>query len=91
MHFFRIFNFTGAGDVWFSLNGTTYQNNSCVALEDIGKGNNALLCVTNQTACCNQPYTGKNGPGNGTGSFPMELEFSAMVSSTEPERRWWYD
>ena len=70
MHFFRIFNFTAAGDVWFSLNGTTYQNNSCVALEDIGKGNNALLCVTNQTACCNQPYAGKNGPGNGNWFFP---------------------
>ena len=40
--------FTG---VWFSLNGTTYQNNSCVALEDIGKGDDALLCVANLTAC----------------------------------------
>ena len=47
-------NFTGAGDVWFSLNGTTYQNNSCVALEDIGEGDDALQCVTNQTACCKQ-------------------------------------
>ena len=70
MHLCRIFNFTGAGDVRFSLNGTTYQNNSCVALEDIGKGNNALLCVTNQTACCRPPYTGKNGPGNGNWFFP---------------------
>ena len=26
----------------------------------------------------------------GTGSFPMELEFPAMVTSTEPEVRWWY-
>ena len=40
--------FTG---VWFSLNGTTYQNNSCVALEDIGEGDDALLCVANLTAC----------------------------------------
>ena len=47
-----IANFTGAGDVWFSLRGTTYQNNSCVALEDIGEGDDALLCVTNLTACC---------------------------------------
>ena len=39
--------FTG---VWFSLNGTTYQNNSCVALEDIGEGDDALLCATNLTA-----------------------------------------
>ena len=30
---------------------------------------------------------------SGTGSFPMELEFPAVVSngiSTEPESRWWY-
>ena len=44
-----------AGDVWFSLRGTTYQNNSLVALEDIGVGDNALLCVTNNTACCGRP------------------------------------
>ena len=42
----------GAGDVWFSLNGTTYLNNSCVALEDIGEWDDTLLCVTNLTACC---------------------------------------
>ena len=41
--------FSGRGDVWFSLNGTTYQNNSCVALEDIGECDTALLCVTNST------------------------------------------
>ena len=57
-------NFPGAGDVWFSLNYTIYQNNSCVALEDIGEGdNNSLLCVTNQTACCKQS-------GNGNWFFP---------------------
>ena len=64
-------NFKGAGDVWFSLNGTTYQNNSCVALEDIGEGdNNALRCVTNQTACCRAPYTDQNGSANGNWFFP---------------------
>ena len=40
--------FTG---VWFSLKGTTYQNNSCVALEDIGEGDDALLCIANLSAC----------------------------------------
>ena len=49
--------FPGAGDVWFSLDGTTYQNNSIVTLEDIGESSNALLCKTNLTACCNPPYT----------------------------------
>ena len=43
--------FPGTDDVWFSLNGTTYQNNSLVTLEDIGKGGDALLCVTILTAC----------------------------------------
>ena len=50
--------FSGAGDVWFSLNGTTYQNNSLVTLEDIGEGDDALLCMTNLTACCSASYTG---------------------------------
>ena len=45
--------FPGAGtDVWFSLRDTTYQNNSIVILENIGDGDDALLCMTNLTACC---------------------------------------
>ena len=54
-------NFPGTGDVWFSLRGITYQNNSCVTLEDIGEGVDALLCVTNFTACCSGLNTGLNG------------------------------
>ena len=46
----------GTGDVWFSLNNTTYLNNSCVTLEDISEGNDALLCVTNFTACCHHGF-----------------------------------
>ena len=58
--------------MWFSLNGTTYQNNSCVALEDIGEGDdNALLCVTNLSACCRHPYIGKGSP-SGNWFFPNE-------------------
>ena len=57
------------------LRNTTYQNNSNVTLEDIGEGYDALLCITNQTACCRPPYTGEMGQGvignwffpNGTG------------------------
>ena len=52
-----ISSFPGAGDVWFSLRNTTYQNNSIVTLEDIGEGDDALLCITNLTACCRPPYT----------------------------------
>ena len=57
-----ILYFPGAGDVWFSLNGTTYQNNSVVTLEDIGEGDDALLCVINLTDCCSH--------GDGNWYFP---------------------
>ena len=61
--------FPGAGDVWFSLSGTMYQNNSKVTLEDIGEGHDALFCKTNQTACCHPSYTG-NGSSFGNWYFP---------------------
>ena len=48
------------GDVRFSLNGTIYQNNSIVTLEDIGEGDDALLCITDQRNCCRPPHTGEN-------------------------------
>ena len=47
----------GESDVRFSLRGITYQNNSLVTLEDIGEGYDALLCLTDLTACCRPPYT----------------------------------
>ena len=46
--------FPRAGDVWFSLNNTTYQNNSNVTLEEIGERDNALLCISNLTTCYHQ-------------------------------------
>ena len=63
------FIFPVAVDVWFSLNGTIYQNNSCVALEDIGEGDDALLCVSNLTDCHHYPYIG-NGFPLGNWFFP---------------------
>ena len=48
-------------DVWFSLNGATYQNNSVVTLEDIGEDDTSLHCVTNLSACC--------GPGSNANWF----------------------
>ena len=60
-----IASFPGAGDVWFSLRNTTYQNNSNVILEDIGEDDDALLCVTNQTACCHNHTVGmRHSMGN---------------------------
>ena len=38
--------------VRFSLRGTTYQNNSLVTLDNIGEGDDALLCLTDLTVCC---------------------------------------
>ena len=32
-----------------------------MTLEDIGVGDNALLCVTDETACCRPPYTNSIG------------------------------
>ena len=57
-------------DVRFSLRGTTYQNNSLVTLEDIGEGDDALLCETDQLACCRPPYTGAMGGVRGNWYFP---------------------
>ena len=54
-------SFSGADDIWFSLRGIPYRNNSIVILEDIDEHDDALLCATNQTACCRHPYTGENG------------------------------
>ena len=66
----------------FSLNGTTYQNNSLVTLEDIGEKNASLLCMTNFTACCRPPYTGENGSSLGNWFFPNETRvFSNNYSS----------
>ena len=46
-----------SGTVTFWSRGTTYQNNSIINLENIGDGENSLLCLTNLTACCRLPYT----------------------------------
>ena len=37
------------------LQGQTYLNNSIVAINDIGEGDNALLCVTDNPDCCKPP------------------------------------
>ena len=57
-------------EVSFSLNGTTYQNNSLVTLEDIGEGDAALLCLTEATDCCRPPYNGTTGVVIGNWFFP---------------------
>ena len=39
----------------FLLRNQTYLNNSTVAINDIGEGDNALLCVTDKPDCCKPP------------------------------------
>ena len=48
------------GDVRFSLNGTIYQNNSIITLEDIGEGDDGLLCITDLRNCCQSAQIGMN-------------------------------
>ena len=45
----------------FLLRNQTYLNNSLVALNDIGEGDNALLCMTDKPDCCKPT----NGPLQG--------------------------
>ena len=39
-------------------------------LEDIGVGDDALVCITHLTACCRPPYTGINRSALGNWYFP---------------------
>ena len=73
----------GAGNVWFSLNGTVYQNNSCVALEDIGEGNDALFCITHFAGCCRPPYTGGYWSALGNWFFPNGTSVPADYSLSD--------
>ena len=60
----------------------TYQNNSCVALEDIGEGDDALLCRTNLTA---SDFTGTS---LGNWFYPNETRVPNMtVNNTSGEQR----
>lgn len=55
--------FTG---VSLSLRGVTYLNNSVVQLSEIGEGDDALLCHTDNTGCC----TLSSGRREGEWYFP---------------------
>ena len=54
-----------------------------MALEDIGEWSNALLCVTDLTACCRLPYTGEMELVLGNWFFPNGTRVpSAFVNNT---------
>ena len=44
-------------EIRFILRGRTYLNNTIVLMSDIGEGDDALLCVTDSSDCC-QSSTG---------------------------------
>ena len=70
-------------DVWFSLNGTTYQNNSVVTLDDIGENDTALLCKTNQFACCRSSITNETWLVSGNWLFPNETRVPSLDNGTD--------
>ena len=70
------------GNVSFSLRGITYQNNSLVTLGDIGEGNDALLCLTEQTACCRHPYTSEMRTAIGNWSFPNGTTVPSEITAS---------
>ena len=43
-----------------------------MTLEDIGEGDDALLCITNRTACCRPSHTGDMGLALGNWFFPND-------------------
>ena len=56
-----VLSFSGAGEVGFTFNGVALNNNSLVTAEDIGEGDNALRCMTDNTSCCQRPHTSSLG------------------------------
>ena len=61
--------FSQYAGVSLSLRGTTYSNNSVVSITDIGEGDDALLCQTNNTQCC-RARDNPNRVGFGQWFFP---------------------
>ena len=49
------------GEVGFTFKGAVLSNNSLVTLDDIGEGDDALRCMTDNTSCCRPPYTDSIG------------------------------
>ena len=55
---------TPAGPLFLSLRGTPIDDDSFVDVDSIGEGDNALLCLTNDTNCCSGTETGGAALGN---------------------------
>ena len=85
MHGIDISFFSGASNVTFSFRNTMYQNNSRVTLEDIGVGDDALLCLTELTACCRPPYTDET---LGNWFFPNGTRVPSEIVNSSAGLQW---
>ena len=73
----------------FSLRGTAYQNNSLVALEDMGLSDSALLCVTNDTDCCIKAFIRENGKeAFGNWYYPNGTRVQSFHVDDKPHVEW---
>ena len=54
-----------------------------MTLEDIGEDGDALLCVTNLTACCRPHYTGETKLVLGNWFFPNGTRVPSMGASSD--------
>ena len=59
-----------------------------MTLEDIGEGDDALLCITSLTACCRLPYTGVNGSVFGNWFFPNGTRVPSEVANETSREKW---
>ena len=83
----KVFPDTGKG-VRFSLRSAIFQNNSLVSLEDIGEWDDALLCVTDLTACCRPLYTGVIGSWLGNWYFPNGTRLRNFYANYTSDTQW---
>ena len=51
------------------LRGVSYADGDTVLLNDIGEGENGLMCTTTQTDCCGQDATGETVEAERRGEF----------------------
>ena len=74
---------TDAGEVGFALKGAVHNNNSLVTLEDIGRDDDSLQCMTDYTFCCRHPYV-QSALGNWF--FPNETRVPSVSSGWDFHR-----
>ena len=59
-----------------------------MTLEDIGEGDDALLCITSLTACCRPPYTGEKKKALGNWYFPNGTRVPSAFANETSREEW---